>query len=158
MTRRLPIPDDVALHEVLLKRASHAAKNALITSAIAFGRRGGAARGVLFAVAQTYAICTRDVRAAEWAGTPFIEVDAVHALRRQLARSEEQLCAAAAALSEFGRNAIGHLLRAASEYVDAWEAERCCSSANLVVSRRNAVGRAGRNRFRGPGRQVSTSG
>jgi hypothetical protein len=162
VTRRLPNPsrDDVEIHGMLLKRASHAAKNSLITCAIAFGRQGGGERGVLFAVAQTYAICTRYVRAGECAGYPVGDVDAVHALQRELARAEEQLCSAAAALSEFGRNTIGRLLRAASKYADAWEAERCWAAANRVGTRGNVdpFRRAIGNRCPGARRQVSTSG
>jgi hypothetical protein len=147
------------LQRMLLKRASHAAKNALITSAIAFGHQRGDERGVLLAVAQTYAICTRDSCADGWAGSPLIAVDPVHARRRQLARAEEQLCIAAAALSDFGSNTIGRLLRAASKYADALETQQCWAAANRVRTRGNLdpFRRVIRNRRPGARRQVSIS-
>jgi hypothetical protein len=139
MTRRLPSHDEAALHRILLKRASHAAKNALITSAMAFGRHGGGEREVLFAVAQTFTMCRRVALGDERRRTALIDIGNLHTRRRQLARAEEQLCAAATAISEFGRNTIGRLLCAAFRYTHAWEAERSCAAVatNRIVACRS---------------------
>src|SRR4051812_20286246 len=133
--RRLPSFYDAVLHERLFERATHAAKNALVTCALAFGRDGRGEREVLFAEAQSYTACTRVLRGEERPGSRLIDGDHLQALRTQLATAEEELCAAAKALSGFGRRTVHRLIRAASTYARAWELERCCVANGVADGR-----------------------
>jgi hypothetical protein len=134
VARRLPSLDHVVLHWELVQGATRAAKNALITCALAFGRKGSGEREVLFAVAQSYTASRQTLGRDESAQRRVTEIDDHRMLRSELSIAEEQLCAAAKALSAFGRNPVGRLLRAASAYTHASEVERSCAARAAVGS------------------------
>ena len=106
------------------RMAIAAAKNAVITCALAFGADGCPERGVLFAVAQSYTLIARMRDDDERFDTGNVDIDDTGTLRRQLAKAEAELCLASRALSEFGRGTVQRLLRAARVYTEASELER----------------------------------
>src|SRR3954462_7316408 len=101
-----------------------AAKNAVITCALAFGSGACAERAVLFAVAQSYTLIARTRDDDERFDTGNVDIDDTGTLCRQLAKAETELCLASRALSEFGRGTVQRLLRAARVYTEASELER----------------------------------
>lgn len=105
-------------------RASSAARNALITCALAFGRRGGGEHEVLFAVARSYTAAARARYGDERLASDVVQVDDGRIVRRLLGQAEDTLCHAAKALPHFNRHTVRRLVRAARAYTDAWELDR----------------------------------
>src|SRR4051812_12241901 len=120
--RKTPVHDSSG--QVTRRVATAAAKNAVISCAMAFGSGACFERAVLFAVAQSYTLIARTRDDDEWFDTGNVDIDDTGTLRRQLARAEAELCLASRALSEFGRGTVQRLLRAVRVYTEASELER----------------------------------
>src|SRR5205085_11472604 len=123
--------------------ATAAAKNALITCALAFGADGCPERAVLFAVAQSCTLIARTRDNDEPFDTGNVDIDDTGTLRRQLARAEAELCLASRALSEFGRGTVQRLLRAARVYTEASELERSWAARAESFAKTNRGADAG---------------
>jgi hypothetical protein len=152
---------DTSAHQLTCKAATAAAKNALITCALAFASDAHPDRAVLFAVAQSYTLISRTRDDDERFDTGNVDIDDTGALRRQLARAEAELCLASSALSEFGRGTVQRLLRAARVYTEASELERSWAARAETCARTargaDAVSSAGALFGRKPRRQPARS-
>src|SRR5947209_1867126 len=91
---------DMTAHHLMRKAVTAAAKNALITCALAFASDAHPERAVLFAVAQSYTFIARTRDDDERFDTGNVDIDDIGTLRRQLAKAEAELCLASRALAE----------------------------------------------------------